>query len=430
MCAPGMRRWQISILSMVCGIGCGSLGLLVHAQAPTTQETGIFPSRNTRIDTRYTIADVTINFTVAEGALLEDEEFGTLTSLVWRFTGLDRQPRLARLKSDARFPMPDGKMMLKGSIVADALQEVIFASDFKQLDNETAQAGSEEEAKFLRQRARARLIEPKIQALREELVGQLRRLVTSEAQMSAEQRRETLKRLGEEKRVIQQRMNLLDSMVAAQPSPAGVIAERVKALREQEQQLQTKLASLDARQHALAEGLQRERMRAEKQRSDDPISEELQGLVKMRTSEVEKMTRLHQNGSISAAELARSEAELSEAKIRLAERQATLGTAGKGELLDRLADELAMVSIDATELKIRLEQLREMLRQSDPAAMDVKALDAILKEDPAGGTKDGKRLPPLYYELRDQLNELRRQELILKIEDVSLDSPTTAPAAQ
>jgi hypothetical protein len=177
-------------------------------------------------------------------------------------------------------------------------------------------------------------------------------------------------------------------------------------------------AAKDARRVALRDGIERLRKEVDQQRTEDQIANELRKLVKLREDDLARVQGLSKANTISHEELARTEAALSEARIRLAERQASLGKAGKGELLDRLSDELAIVSIDLTELEVQMSMASNQLRRYDPANLDSKKLDELLADDPQLGGKDLTKVNALRDDLQQQVIKLRLERFALKVEDV------------
>ena len=95
-----------------------------------------------------------------------------------------------------------------------------------------------------------------------------------------------------------------------------------------------------------------------------------------------------------------------------------MGKAGKGELLDRMADEMAMVSVDQEELQIQSDAVRRQLQMLNPAVATTQSLEEALKAGlvpPAAGAAG---LPPLYGELERRERELVREKVVLEVEDV------------
>jgi hypothetical protein len=143
-------------------------------------------------------------------------------------------------------------------------------------------------------------------------------------------------------------------------------------------------------------------------------------LVAMREADL-----AHQKASLAAGagnvHIADAEAALAEAKIRLAERDASLGKAGKGELLDRLTDELTMVSVDATDVEIRLNQVQSELKLYSLDKMDPANLEQLVKRDPVLGFSSNNSAA---YELRDKLRaeyeDIYRQRFALKATGVTV----------
>ncbi|HEY7088900.1 MAG TPA: hypothetical protein VH518_12475 [Tepidisphaeraceae bacterium] len=243
---------------------------------------------------------------------------------------------------------------------------------------------------------------------------------TDPAGMTAEQRSARLKDLAGELASLQRKITALNGVWAQATDPSGVLLEKLNVYRQTLQKLEMERAAKEARRVALREGIDRTRKEVEEQRSEDPIASELRKLVKLREEEVARAQALSKANTISRDELAQTDAALSEARIRLAEREASLGKAGKGELLDRLSDELAIVTIDLTELEVQMSQASYQLKRYDPATIDSKKLDELLADQPQLGGKNQTRVNALLEDLEQQVTHLRLERFALKVADVTM----------
>jgi hypothetical protein len=90
-----------------------------------------------------------------------------------------------------------------------------------------------------------------------------------------------------------------------------------------------------------------------------------------------------------------------------------------GELLDRLSDELAMVTIDLTNLDIQESRIRDQLESYDPATLDEKRLEELMKQDPYLVGSDQRQSSPLSSQLLRRGEQLRRERFCLVVTDVS-----------
>jgi hypothetical protein len=213
----------------------------------------------------------------------------------------------------------------------------------------------------------------------------------------------------------------LRSLARAQGEPEGVLAEKVKQLKAQAQAVRNDRMAKEARLTALTDGLEREKKRAQDRQQNDPIIDELQKLLKLREEDVKRSRMLISQGLISTDEARKSEDALAEVRIRLADRQAALGKSSKGELLDRLSDELAMLTIDMTDLQIQENQIAQQLKSYDASTLDEKRLDELMKQEPDVGAAEANQRPPLLDQLISKREQLGRERFGLMVIDVSID---------
>jgi hypothetical protein len=129
---------------------------------------------------------------------------------------------------------------------------------------------------------------------------------------------------------------------------------------------------------------------------------------------------MNNTGAATTAELGEARAKLADARIKLAERENALAKAGKGEILDRLADEMTMVSVDLTDVRIQLDQIEHKLAQLDPATATTQSLEQVIKDRtvPTSATT----LPPLYAQLEHHERDLVKEKVTLQVEDVQATS--------
>lgn len=264
------------------------------------------------------------------------------------------------------------------------------------------------------------LITPEMMKLNSQVLQQLRTFVRSDPSMSAEQRSRRIAEITSKIDTTERQMQVLQSLAAAQPDAAKRLAEKVHQLYDQQQGLQMRLSALKARRDALQMGLKELQVRAEAERDNDPVVEEMKKIVALHEQKLQRVQQMAAQGVTSSSDLASTQAEVAEARLRLLERQSAIGKGGKGELMDRLTDELAMVSIDSTDLQIQLAQLRDEITKTDPAKLTADGLADLLKRDPALDNGPGSALPPLYNELQQQVASLRLEWLKLVVEDVEL----------
>jgi hypothetical protein len=256
------------------------------------------------------------------------------------------------------------------------------------------------------------------------VADQLKKLATSEGDLTHEQRAERLKQVKAELFATDARLNTLRSLRDARPDAGKLLSEKLNLLNDAYQNLELQFQAKEARKVALREGLDGVKREAAKQRDDDVVTAELEKLLKMHMDELARSKQMHSQGMLSSAELTNREAALSEAKIRLAERQTELARGGKGDLLERMSNELAMVSVDLLELDVQLSRCKAQLAEYDIASRNPQQLEELLAKNPQLGGKDLAGFNALLDELTNKLAQLHRERFALSVDDVSLQTPT------
>ncbi len=115
---------------------------------------------------------------------------------------------------------------------------------------------------------------------------------------------------------------------------------------------------------------------AQKQMTSDRIAVELQKLVTQREADVKRIQDLAANNNVSRAEVDAAEARLSEARVRLWERQEVVARTAGGEVLTDLNKELATLSIKTVESAARLKRLHDMVNNYASAVDKIDDLEA------------------------------------------------------
>jgi hypothetical protein len=190
------------------------------------------------------------------------------------------------------------------------------------------------------------------------------------------------------------------------------------------QQLDDKLR----RQLALERSVQRMTVQARERRQEDAIAQELRKIVDVRERQFQQAKQMAANGQTAPADVDQKAVELSESKIRLAEREAALGRSGDGSPLGRQTDELTALAVETTMLNERLNEVRDRLSQWDPQKIRPEVLDTLPPEFRRPNSFP--KFPmPLYEALKNQRRELLRQRLALVVAKASVPPPpATRPA--
>lgn len=241
-------------------------------------------------------------------------------------------------------------------------------------------------------------------------------LVTSDNGISPDERRNRLEKLQQELEQIKTAKGVLQTLVDAQPSRNEALTERIKALRAEKERLEMMRSAKEARRMALDMGIGTQQMAVDKVKDSDPVAAELSSVVKLRETEIKLIEAQYKLGTATATDLTAAQAKLAEAKAQLADRQAVVIKTGKGAILDRLADEMALVTVDLTDIRLQMHTIDEELAKLNPAAATTQSLETLVKDGtapPVAGT-----LPPLFYELDRKERDLIRQKVILEVDDI------------
>jgi|GEM_PF-6984536 len=165
-----------------------------------------------------------------------------------------------------------------------------------------------------------------------------------------------------------------------------LIAGRITALRNQIQTVGFDLKAKEIRRTALEMAMAQRQKRdtdagaiAEK---DDAIVSQLRQLVDLHKQQLQTMESQFKSGTAGRGDLEASQSALVEAEIRLAERINELHGSGNSELISRLTDELALASVDLTELNLRLHDLTDQLDLYEKAGTDSTAMTELMHAVP------------------------------------------------
>jgi hypothetical protein len=243
----------------------------------------------------------------------------------------------------------------------------------------------------------------------------LKAVIASAPDLTAEQRLAKLKEIEVKIASLWKQNGALSVLSEVKSDPPALLKEKLQQLRQEVQRLEIERNAKEARRQALTRAIDQQRVRAEAARQDDQIAKEMRKLVELRENE-------YQQRKASGGTTSDLEAALAEARIRLAEREANVGKAGKGELLDRLTDELAMISVDTTDLELRLRQVQDELSQYNLANIDAAKLDALVKDHPelSYNNTSGINATNLGQQVRAEIGDLEIQRFQLMVTDVSV----------
>jgi hypothetical protein len=261
------------------------------------------------------------------------------------------------------------------------------------------------------------------------VAGALRDAVARGGQVAADARGAEVEKLRKELESIQTKQSILSSLVRghAEARKEGLGA-RLARLDAEREALEIDLTAARARAEALREHTGRLEAEARHKADDDAIRPQLERVLKAREQELTRVRDMVKAGHASAQEVAAHEARVAEAEIQLlTRREQVMRGDENGDLLGRLANELAMLSINEAEKEARLNYINQRLPELNPREMTEKSLDFIASQYPTLASEG--KLPPLYLELDKRQAELLKKVLAMTLSEVRVEAePTTAPA--
>ncbi|MGA2440143.1 MAG: hypothetical protein ABSH08_04245 [Tepidisphaeraceae bacterium] len=221
-------------------------------------------------------------------------------------------------------------------------------------------------------------------------------------------------------------------------NPDSLIADRITALRNEIQTVQFSLKAKDIRRTALEMALAQQQkhdadLDAQAQKQDDLVAQ-LQQLIELRKQQLQALQKQAKAGLAGPAELDAAQAAIAEAQVRLAERISELHSRGSKELNGRLIEELAMVSVDLTELEMRQKDLLSQLDLYWRAQGDPDAMKQLMQVDPDlaqyfPGHSATTRIAAGIAELQQTSDSLCVERFLLSVSALSFTDATPAPPA-
>jgi len=137
-----------------------------------------------------------------------------------------------------------------------------------------------------------------------------------------------------------------------------VLAAQCTELARKGQDLELELASMDARRKAIEMQIDEAQSKAAKKLDEDPVTQELQQLVRMSDESLALLQKQVETGRASESELSRARESLTRAKIELAKRREELAKSAGGDQISGFNNELSRMAIDGAAIMARLGLLR------------------------------------------------------------------------
>lgn len=276
-------------------------------------------------------------------------------------------------------------------------------------------------------RAASTMSDAQVLEVADTIQQRLRESVVPVLNMPAGRRVETVDAKKSEIADIEQKLEALKTLESVQIDSKTMVTEKLKRLREDLQRLEMERAAKRARQRALMEGVETQTHRAKAERDSDDVLKYYQTSVTLKAAKLERMRAIAGNGAFAEADISQAEADLLQAKAQLAVRESEFSKGGKGDLLNRLSDELAMVSVDLTDIELQIGNLQQDLAMHDPTTLSLQNLDRMLAQEPYLRPRDRTAKMPLRDELLQKLDSLYRERFSLKLQDLKVTKYVQVP---
>ena len=178
-----------------------------------------------------------------------------------------------------------------------------------------------------------------------------------------------------QEQLLQMRQQIRQQTGRAQAS-SDAIREDLAHLEEQRQELQLDMEAKAARMAALSENIAKLSAQVEQKVKDDAVAAELNKIVDARDKQVQRIQSQVKSGLATDAELSDAIAKLAEARARVLERHAEAAERAGADTVSDWNRELMSLSVDAAEIRARLESLSARLQKMQGVTDQLDELDA------------------------------------------------------
>lgn len=147
-----------------------------------------------------------------------------------------------------------------------------------------------------------------------------------------------------------------------------------------EQELDTLMlehVGAQARTGSIEEAIAEQTARAQKQVTADEVAQELQKVVDARIKQFERTQQASRAAAVPTSAVDEAEANVAEARARLAERRQTMFATAGGDLLSALNRELLMLNIAEQERNAKIQYVKGQLDRIRPSLNSSRAMDRL-----------------------------------------------------
>ena len=142
------------------------------------------------------------------------------------------------------------------------------------------------------------------------------------------------------------------------------VMDQIRRLDHERQRMEMDLLGQQARVKALQQQIQVTGERILKESTDDAVIKSLEEKLTEMRKHLDVVQQQFEKGMVPQSEVQKVRIALSDGEIQLAEARRKVAQAGGGEVLGRLNEELAMLSVAGAETEARLKYLHEQIEKN------------------------------------------------------------------
>jgi len=220
--------------------------------------------------------------------------------------------------------------------------------------------------------------------------------------------------------IAQRQEQIAELTDARQKVVADAAVEKMKALELERERITMDLAAKSARAKAVREQMNEAEVQIRGKLADDAVAKQLQKVVQLKNKQLEQIKSLQKSGQANAVDVGTVETDIAEAESRLSERADAVRQSSNGDLINRLASEVATMAIDEAELRARLSLIEKRLPPSDYNTLDEQQLAELVKLY-ISPPHERSQMPALYEELNKKRRDVLMKILALEVKEVGTE---------
>jgi chromosome segregation ATPase len=188
--------------------------------------------------------------------------------------------------------------------------------------------------------------------------------------------------------------------------PQSVLEESLSNLQKQHQALELEIVGLKGRAEAITEQVRHATDELKKAGPDDEVVRHLERVLAARMDQFKNLRKLHEQGSVSAAELSKAEENIALAQVEIVQAKRQVGK-GHATRIENLNAELVQIAVAHAEARAKSEYVSEELAKAQELLKTEINTAQPLREEI---TAEAAAAQEMAIEARKREAELRRLE--------------------